>query len=157
MRRSMRVYADTSVFGGTQDTLFEESSNLFFEQVRTGHFQLVISGLVEQELRNAPEPVQAVLQEFLSIAEIAPISQAALALQRAYLAAGILTPNWEEDALHVALATVSDCAAIVSWNFKHIVNLRRISLYNAVSTLQGYRPIEIRSPVEVLNYEEPGR
>lgn len=79
---------------------------------------------------------------------------AALSLQQAYLDNGVLTSNWADDALHVALASISECTAIVSWNFKHIVNLKRISLYNAVSMLHGYRSIEIRSPLEVLEYDD---
>ena len=157
MKGPMRIYADTSVFGGTQDDIFEAGSTAFFEQVRKGHFQLVVSGLVEKELRGAPEAVRAVFEELLPAMEVVQESEAALSLQQAYLDAGVVTPNWADDALHVALASVSECAAIVSWNFQHIVNLRRISLYNAVSMLHGYRSIEIRSPLEVLEYDDPVR
>ena len=157
MKRPMRVYADTSVFGGTQDDVFEAGSNIFFQQVRKGQFQLVVSGLVEKELRGAPEAVRAVFEELLAAMEVVEESAAALMLQQAYLDAGVVTPNWADDALHVALASVSECVAIVSWNFQHIVNLRRISLYNGVSMLHGYRSIEIRSPSEVLEYDEPTR
>lgn len=78
-----------------------------------------------------------------------------MSLQQAYLNTGVVSPNWSDDALHVALASVSECAVIVSWNFKHIVNLRRISLYNAVNMIYGYRSLEIRSPLEILEYEDP--
>jgi len=154
MKQPMRVYADTSVFGGTQDDIFEEASNLFFEQVRKGHFQLVVSGLVEQELRHAPPEVQAIFNELLPMVEVVEESKAALSLQQAYLDNGVVTPKWSDDALHVALASISECTVIVSWNFKHIVNLKRISLYNAISMLHGYRSIEIRSPIEVLDNDE---
>jgi hypothetical protein len=78
----------------------------------------------------------------------------ALELQHAYIAEGILTEKWYDDALHVALATVAECDVIVSWNFKHIVNFRKIPLFNAVNVLKGYRQIAIHSPLEVINYEE---
>ena len=52
----------------------------------------------------------------------------------------------------VASATVSGCAMIVSWNFKHIVNYEKIPLYSAVNTLQGYGSISIYSPLEVIAY-----
>jgi len=42
-------------------------------------------------------------------------------LRDAYLAAGILDLQSTDDATHVAAATVDRAAAIVSWNFKHIV------------------------------------
>ena len=69
-------------------------------------------------------------------------------------AEGILTEKWYDDALHVALATIAECNVIVSWNFKHIVNFRKIPLFNAVNMLNGYRQIAIHSPLEVINYEE---
>lgn len=50
----------------------------------------------------------------------------------------------------MALAVVNNCDVLVSWNFKHIVNLGRIRLFNAVNLEKGYRPIEIRSPKEIL-------
>jgi predicted nucleic acid-binding protein len=151
----MRVYADTSVFGGVFDEEFAYVSRAFFDQVREGRFQLVVSGLVEEELRGAPEVVRAVFEELLHATEIVEESEAALALQQAYLDNDVVTPHWADDALHVALASASECEAIVSWNFRHIVNLKRISLYNAVNMLHGRRSIEIRSPLEIVEYDDP--
>src|SRR3989304_5908939 len=62
--------------------------------------------------------------------------------------------KYSNDALHVALATVTNCKIIVSWNFKHIVHFKKIPLYNAVNILQGYEQIAIYSPLEVIRYEE---
>lgn len=69
------------------------------------------------------------------------------------MAHGIVGPGSRSDALHVALATIGRVDVMVSWNFKHIVNLNRIRLFNAVNLEQGYGLIEIRTPMEVL-YEE---
>jgi hypothetical protein len=77
-----------------------------------------------------------------------------LELRDAYLQAKIVTPKYSDDALHVALATVSGCSLIVSWNFQHIVHFQKIPLYNAMNTLQGYQPIAIFSPREVIRYED---
>lgn len=66
---------------------------------------------------------------------------------------GVVTPKSMDDALHVALATVSSCNLIVSWNFKHIVHFDKIPKYNAVNTLNGYGPIGIFSPMEVIRYD----
>ena len=59
-----------------------------------------------------------------------------------------------DDALHVAIATVSGCDIIVSWNFKHIVHYDKIALYNAVNRINGYKDIFINSPAEVIDYED---
>jgi hypothetical protein len=53
--------------------------------------------------------------------------------------------------LHIALATLNNADVLASWNFKHIVNLDRIRLYNSINLRLGYRLIEIRTPREILN------
>ena len=153
-KRPIRVYADTSVYGGVFDEEFAEASQAFFDLVRKGEYTLCVSEVVHQELSAAPEKVNAVFQEFLPRAQLLDIDPDALELQQAYIAEGILTEKWYDDALHVALASVAECNVIVSWNFKHIVNFRKIPLFNAVNVLKGYRQIAIHSPLEVINYEE---
>lgn len=153
-RRTIKVYADTSVYGGVFDEEFAEASQAFFDLVRAGDFTLCVSEVVHQELSAAPEKVNELFQKFLPEAQLLDIEPDALELQQAYIAEGILTEKWYDDALHVALATVSECDIIVSWNFKHIVNFRKIPLFNAVNVLKGYRQIAIYSPLEVVNYEE---
>lgn len=58
------------------------------------------------------------------------------------------------DCLHIALATIHSADILVSWNFKHIVNVIRIIGYNAVNHKEGYKQIDIRSPRELLSYED---
>jgi predicted nucleic acid-binding protein len=149
-----RVYADTSVFGGVFDLEFARTSKAFFDRVRDGTFELVVSAVVQAEIAPAPKAVRELLDDLLPMADVVRITAGALELRNAYLQAGILTPAWAEDALHVALATLAGCAMIVSWNFKHIVHYRKIPLYNAVNTLRGYGKIEIYSPREVVEDDE---
>jgi len=70
-----------------------------------------------------------------------------------YLAEGILPANMLVDAQHVAIATIAQVDALVSWNFRHMVNLPRIHRYHAVNAKLGYPTIEIRSPREVITDE----
>jgi hypothetical protein len=105
-------------------------------------------------MATAPSEVRNFFDEMLPLMEITDVTIEALKLQRAYLHAGIITPKWETDALHVALATIADCSLIVSWNFKHIVHFQKIPLYNAVNVLNGHPQIAIYSPLEVIDYEE---
>jgi len=154
MAKPVRVYADTSVYGGVFDEEFSEASKAFFNLVRSGAFTLCVSEVVHQELAVAPYQVNELFQELLPGAELLDIEPEALELQRAYIVEGILTERWYDDALHVSLATVAECSVIVSWNFKHIVNFRKIPLFNAVNALKGYRQIAIHSPQEVIYYEE---
>ena len=93
-------------------------------------------------------------EEWERLVEVVGVTEQAIALQRAYLDAGIVGPMRFADALHVAVATVSECRAIVSWNFKRIVNFRKVPLYNWVNAARGYATIAIHSPQEVVFDEE---
>lgn len=152
--KRIRVYADASVYGGVFDEEFDVASREFFADVRAGRFQLVASTVVRDELKEAPNRVYALFEEMRGFAEAADITEEAIQLQRAYLAAGIVGQQWKTDALHVALATESQCAVIVSWNFKHIVNFKKIPLYNGVNLAHGYGPIAIHTPQEVIADED---
>jgi hypothetical protein len=125
-----------------------------FQQVKSGQFGLVTSAVVQDEMVAAPPTVRRFFEEMLGHAEVVDITANALELRDAYLQAKIVTPKYSDDALHVALATIAGCPLIVSWNFQHIVHFQKIPLYNAMNTLQGYQPIAIFSPREVIRYED---
>ncbi len=106
-------------------------------------------------IQGAPDTVRARLLEIPEANRIVLLETAeAASLAEAYLAHGIVGPGSRSDALHVALATIGRVDVLVSWNFKHIVNLGRIRLFNAVNLEQGYGLIEIRTPREVFADEE---
>jgi len=151
---AFRVYADTSVFGGVFDEEFAEPSRRFFDDVRRGRLTLATSAIVRREADDAPPEVSNLFREMLRFASVAEVDERVVRLHHAYLTAGILPPASSDDALHVALATVSGCAPIVSWNFRHIVHLRKVPMYNGVNEINGYRPIAICSPREVITYED---
>jgi len=153
-RYPILIYADTSVYGGVFDDEFNEASIAFFDAVKAGGFSLVVSEVVQRELDYAPAQVVDFFQSILPLTYLTPVSQEAIDLQQAYIQEGVVTSKSLDDALHVALASVAGCDMIVSWNFKHIVNFRRIPLFNAVNTLKGYKPISIYSPLEVVNDEK---
>lgn len=151
--RPIRIYADTSVFGGVFDEEFQTDSQEFFDEVVRGELRLVVSALIEEELKEAPEQVRQFYEKVAGIAESIRVSDEARQLRDAYVKAGIVTERHLADALHVALATVADCRAIVSWNFRHIVHFNRIPLYNGINRVMGYGEIAIHSPQEVIAYE----
>ena len=149
----MKVYVDTSVFGGFFDREFSEPSKVFFDEIKRHRFTLVSSAVVQAEIEPSPENVRKLFDEMITMADMVSVDSAALVLQESYLKEGIVTANSSDDALHVALATTAKCDLIVSWNFKHIVHFEKIPKYNAVNTLQGYGKIGIFSPLEVIAYE----
>ena len=149
----MKIYADTSVFGGVFDPEFSGPSKQLFDEVEAGRFILVTSAIVEAEIEPAPENIKQLFRKYVQFAEIADITEEALELQLNYIKSGVVTEKSLNDALHVAISTVSGCDLIVSWNFKHIVHFDRIPKYNAVNTLYGYKSIGIYSPLEVIDYD----
>jgi hypothetical protein len=67
-----------------------------------------------------------------------------------YIKKGIIPLRYEDDAFHIAVASVNNIDAIISWNFKHIVKLKTKKEVLGVNALMGYKEIEIYSPLEVI-------
>jgi hypothetical protein len=150
-----KVYVDTSVIGGCLDSEYEEWSNRLFDRFRDGRLIMVVSDLTLVELMSAPEEVREVLKSVPGASrEDVALSADASALAEAYLAAKVLTRKQWIDAQHIAIATTSRVGVLVSWNFKHIVNLQRIHGYNSVNLRKGYPQLEIRTPREVISDDE---
>ena len=151
MKKPLRVYADTSVFGGCFDDEFKKESFRFFEQVRQGQFVVVVSDVTLDELELAPEEVRAVLAglppQRVEIVRTSPESDG---LRNAYLEAMVVGPASTNDAAHIAVATIASVDLVVSWNFKHIVHFEKIGGYEGVNSLRGYRSPRIYSPREVV-------
>jgi hypothetical protein len=101
---------------------------VFFEQVKSGQFVLVISAVVQAEMAAAPPAVRRFFDEMLAFAEVADVAGMALELRDAYMDAKIVTSKYSDDVPHVALATATGCSLIVSWNFQHIVHFQKIPL-----------------------------
>jgi predicted nucleic acid-binding protein len=153
-KKSLEVYVDASVVGGCEDHEFRESSLALWQKFIAGDYRLVLSAHTLRELEGAPEPVLAHLDEVPEANQIVlPDSFEASELAEAYVRHGVIGAGSHADALHIALATIARVDALVSWNFRHIVNLGRIRLFNAVNLEQGYGILEIRSPSEVQDYE----
>ena len=153
--RRIRVYVDTSVFGGVQDEEFAEASKRFFELAGQGRLAVLVSQLTADELEDAPEDVARVLTELpAEQVESVPLNREVRDLAAEYVAAGVLGEASLDDATHVAAATVAAADLIVSWNFRHIVNYNRICGFNSVNTRSGYRSMLILSPREVIDDEE---
>jgi hypothetical protein len=81
---------------------------------------------------------------------VLPESRETLALADAYVTSRVVPVRSSDDARHVAIATVAALDALISWNFKHIVNLRRRRLVHSVNVRLGYSLIDLVSPEEVL-------
>jgi predicted nucleic acid-binding protein len=148
--KPLRVYADTSVFGGCFDAEFAAESERFFDLVRAGRVRILVSEVVVRELAKAPVRVRELLSSLPADSVVrVGLTRDVIDLRDAYLAAGILDPQSTDDATHVAAATVARADAIVSWNFKHIVRIDKMRAYNRVNLQTGFGLLSIVSPQEV--------
>lgn len=147
----MKVYTDTSVIGGYFDKEFHEWSIALFNEFLQGTKQILFSELTAQELEFAREVIRNLITEIPLANRIdISITDEAIMLAETYITEGALTNKSYNDALHIALATLYNADVLASWNFKHIVNLDRIRLYNSINFRLGYRILEIRTPREIL-------
>lgn len=149
--KRLRLYADTSVFGGCFDEEFADVSRKLLEEIRRGRFVLVVSETTLRELQRAPEEIRQVIADLPDEAvEAMTLTDEVERLRDAYVKAGVVSASSRLDAEHIACASVAGVDVVVSWNFKHIVNYEKIRGYHAVNLLEGYYPIPIHSPLEVV-------
>lgn len=147
------VYIDTSIVDGLFDDEFQLWTELFFDEVHSGNYKVAVSDILLKELRRAPRNVRDYLDQLHNDKMVTIVlNRDAEQLADLYLQEKIVGPKSLVDCQHIATATVHNIEVLVSWNFKHIVNLDKIRLYNSVNLQEGYRTIEIRTPRELLHH-----
>ncbi|MDR0830312.1 MAG: hypothetical protein LBN95_09430 [Prevotellaceae bacterium] len=150
-----RIYVDTSVFGGMFDIEFQAETSLFFDMVNSGEIICLYSDITENELVNAPERVKYFFENLTcEQKQKVPITPEAFALAKNYVDENVVGQTSFDDCVHIATATVNRADMLVSWNFKHIVNVYRIKNYNSINLKLGYQIINIHSPKELVGYEK---
>jgi len=149
-----RIYLDTSVIGGVFDAEFKKITIQLFEMANEKKFTLVISSLTLSELDLAPPHIKVFFNKLdNSNIELISSSEESKSLANNYIAENVVGVTSFDDCHHIAIVTISKVDILVSWNFKHIVNVFRIRGYNSVNLKIGYSPIEIRSPKDIIDYE----
>ena len=145
------LYLDTSVIGGYFDDEWQEATRELWRQMEAGKWRFLSSVLVRDEVEGAPENVRNhFAQTFTDTAALLAFDEEMENLADAYIAQRVVTTKYVEDAGHVAICTVSRADYLVSWNFKHLVNIEREKGFNGVNLLQGYSPIRIINPLELI-------
>jgi hypothetical protein len=126
-----------------------------FNKINTGEFSILYSRLTDIELSPAPEQVRHLANNIPKTqVQFIEISDEALMLAECYLSENVVGRTSRADCIHIALATLNHADVLVSWNFKYIVNVNRIRGYNAVNYKFGHQILEIRTPREILQYED---
>lgn len=159
MPRTPKMYIETSVFNfvfaddapeKTDDTL------ALFREITLGKYDAFTSEYVVSELEDAQEPKRGNMLDLIGKygIEYIPASEEAQHLAKLYVAEGIIPAKYLTDALHIAIATVNDMDLIVSYNFKHIVKRKTVTLAEVVNLQEGYKRIGIFSPTEVIENDD---
>ena len=152
--RKLKIYIDTSVIGGYFDPEFELWTKLLIDKIIKGEIKLLFSQLTEIELNRAPKYVKDLVNQIPDEhIEFLAITDEANQLANQYVKENVVGQTSLEDCRHIAIATLYNADILASWNFKHIVNVSRIRGYNAVNYKLGHKILEIRTPREILNYE----
>ena len=158
--KKLKIYLDTSIVGYLhQETQPEKMADTqaLWELIKNGTYEVLVSDLLLAELGNNPnEEIKDILLGFLAEIdyEIVPITPEIERIALMIISQGILTKKNYEDCLHIATALVSDCNLLVSWNFKHLVNIKTISGVRAISNLAGYKSIDIVAPTLLIQGDE---
>ena len=149
-----RIYIDTSVVGGYFDEEFKEDTREFFKRLENNEIIFIVSELLDLELIGAPENVRELLLTYSTDKfERVELTEESIRLADTYIREKVVGQTSLMDCRHIALATINKVDVLASWNFKHIVNLDKIKGYNSVNLKLGYQMIEIRSPQNLIRYE----
>jgi len=153
-----RLYVDTSVLGALfdeEDPTRLRATRRLLEMCAAGRFEAHIGQEVIAEVSRAPVRIRSGLLD--AIRGLRPTlvepSDASEKLFEAYLATDAFRKGSRMDARHLAIATVAGTDALVSWNYRDMVNLGRKRLVHSVNIKHGYHMIDIVSPSEVPGVE----
>jgi len=155
--RKIRIYLDTSAIGHlvADDTPErKQDTHTFWNILREDQFfDVFISSVTEQELDACSQPTRTILLQHLAEISFTTIEETEEILDLAdeYVKRGVLSKKHFSDLLHIAHAVVAGCAIIVSWNFKHFVNIRTIDRVNAVNLTSGYQQVRIVPPSMLIS------
>lgn len=123
---------------------------------RNEKYEVYLSTVTLEELKECSEPKKNKLFDYLGLIDytLIQIDDNIADIAQQIIEMGILTRKSYDDCQHIGAAIVSECDCIISWNFKHIVNIKTIRGVRAITNLKGYKPIEILNPSVLLESEE---
>ena len=153
--KKLRLYLDTSVlnfyYADSSPKEMEVTQELFRE-IKSGTYTAFISSTVIEEISKASETKQRALVSLIEKYNLIPleIDEEIENLANLYIQNKIIPQKYEADAVHIAVAVINDLDVIVSWNFEHIVKLKTKLAVNGINKMEGYKEIEIYSPMEVI-------
>jgi len=157
--RKQRVYLETTMFNFYVDEskgYAHKSTVALFKEIAAGKYEAFTSTYVTDELEDAQELKRDKMMQLIldyDIAVLAPTNEA-VRVADLYIAENLIPQKYRMDALHIAIATVNELDMIISMNFQHIVKRKTKIGTGNINALNGYRIVEIYSPMEVIEEDE---
>ena len=148
--RTPTLYLDTSILGGYFDDEWKEPTRELWRQMEAGQWRFQSSTIAFDELTNAPGTVRELFRETFEPGALVVVTPEMEHLAARYVEQSVITPKYTDDARHVAVCTVEKLDFLVSWNFRHLVNVQREAGFNAVNLLHGYQTVRIVNPLELI-------
>ena len=147
---------DPSIFGAICDPDLEERLGVtrhVLDGLAQARWQGFVSTLVLEEVDRAPEAVRRRIEIELRRTGVRVLEESteSLRLARLYIASGAIPPSAEADARHIAVATVNGVHTVISWNFRHMVNLTRRRQINSINLRESLALLDIVSPWEIID------
>ena len=158
-QKKLKVYLDTSVISYLHQEDTPErmrDTQALWQMFREEKFEVCLSVFTLNELNACYEPKRSLLLERLGEIsyEVLPLHQDLSMLANRIVEMGILTAKSIDDCKHIASAVLAGCDCVISWNFKHMVNIKTIRGIRAITNLEGYKPIEIVQPTVLIEHQE---
>jgi len=161
MTRKLKIYIDTSVLGGffdKEDPKRIRIAETFLKLAKREKFDVYLSRLTIEEISKAPTDIRDNLKNIITGIDVKVLEETeeCIELSQMYVDEGVIPKRFRDDARHIAIATFYNLDFLISWNYRHMVNIRVKKLVSSVNLKMGFNPIEIISPEEVVGYEEVG-
>lgn len=157
------MYIETSLFGFYYDQKpvnkeKRESVRKLFWQIREGYFETgLVSSITITELSRAPEGIRGKLLSLIKnyqFKEIVVDEDKVEEIAQRYIKKLPVFEEFENDARHIAIATVGGVDVLVTLNCEHIANEQTILEVKEINIKSGYtKELDIRRPEEVIIYE----
>jgi predicted nucleic acid-binding protein len=155
MDKKLRIYLETSVISHLDAPDRPDRMGvtlLLWKIILEGTYEIVIGAPVFAELERCYEPKRSFMLDELEKIQYdrQPVTDEAEQLSAEYIRSAGLPRKSRADAMHIALATLANCDAIVSWNFSHIVNLKAMTVVKVINAKKNLNLISIIHPTILL-------
>ena len=155
--RKRKIYLETSVINHFFDTNREGHPDTvkLFKEMQAGKYEAYTSTYVIDELERTKDDKKrfnmlALIGEYNI--EIISANDEAVRLADMYVSEGVIPTSKRYDGLHISIATINELDCIFSFNFKHINRLKTKTFTALINVKEGYKPITIATPGEVVEH-----